>query len=84
MAYAWTWTRRSHSAHVRSDQPTHLISFLKRLGFVGPYAGGKHQYLVRGKTRLFIPNPHTGEIGRELLAKILHQAGVDREDWDAL
>jgi predicted RNA binding protein YcfA (HicA-like mRNA interferase family) len=61
-----------------------LISCLKRLGFAGPYAGGKHQYLVRGHTRLFIPNPHTGEIGRELLARILRQAGVDRKDWDTL
>jgi hypothetical protein len=33
-----------------------LIRFPKRLGFDGPYAGGNHQYMVRGETRLRIPN----------------------------
>jgi predicted RNA binding protein YcfA (HicA-like mRNA interferase family) len=61
-----------------------LISVFKRLGFQGPYAGGKHQYLVRGELKLYMPNPHDGEIGRDLLAKILRQAGIDREDWQNL
>ena len=61
-----------------------LISVLKRLGFQGPYAGGKHQYLVSGELRLYIPNPHDGEIGRDLLARILRQAGIDRNDWESL
>ncbi len=61
-----------------------LISALNRLGFQGPYAGGKHQYLVRGELRLYIPNPHDGEIGKDLLARILRQAGIDRNDWESL
>jgi predicted RNA binding protein YcfA (HicA-like mRNA interferase family) len=61
-----------------------LISILKRLGFHGPYAGGKHQYLVKGELRLYIPNPHDGEIGRDLLARILRQAGIDRNYWERL
>ena len=61
-----------------------LISELKKLGFQGPYAGGKHQYLVRGERKLYIPNPHDGEIERDLLARILRQAGVDRVDWENL
>jgi hypothetical protein len=55
---------------------------LKRLGFEGPFSGGKHQFLVRGSVRLILPNPHASEIGPPLLARILQQAGVTREDWE--
>ncbi len=43
-----------------------LIRYLRKLGFEGPYSGGKHQYMVREKTRLVLPNPHRGDIGRGL------------------
>jgi predicted RNA binding protein YcfA (HicA-like mRNA interferase family) len=59
-----------------------LIRALKQLGFEGPYPGGKHQYMVRGGLRLFIPNPHGGEIGWDLLARILRQAGLSRDEWE--
>ncbi len=59
-----------------------LITRLKHLGFTGPYSGGKHQYLVKGQVKLFIPNPHAGEIGPDLLARILRQAGIDQSDWE--
>jgi len=29
-----------------------LVFYLKKVGFQGPYAGGKHQYLVKGELRL--------------------------------
>jgi predicted RNA binding protein YcfA (HicA-like mRNA interferase family) len=61
-----------------------LIDYLKQSGFAGPYSGGKHQYMVKGQLRLAIPNPHQAEIGRELLARILRQAGIEREDWEQL
>ena len=61
-----------------------LMAYLKLLDFHGPYSGGKHQYLVRGSLKLFIPNPHSGEISAELLARILRQAGVSRTEWEAL
>lgn len=61
-----------------------LVRYLLRLGFDGPYSGGKHQFMVRGGMTLRIPNPHGGDIGRELLARILRQAGVSREEWSAL
>ncbi len=35
-----------------------LIRYLRRLGFDGPYVGGKHQYMIRGEVKLRIPNPH--------------------------
>jgi hypothetical protein len=32
----------------------------------------------------FGPIPHQGDIGRDLLARILRQAGVDRDEWERL
>ena len=64
-----------------------LIAYLKHLGFSGPYSGGKHQYLVKEQLRLYIlyiPNPHEADIGRDLLARILRQAGINRDDWEKL
>jgi predicted RNA binding protein YcfA (HicA-like mRNA interferase family) len=64
----------------RSD----LIQYLKRMGFDGPYSGGKHQFMVKEGLRLTIPNPHQGDIGKALLIKILRQAQISREDWERL
>ncbi len=61
-----------------------LIRALREAGFDGPLAGGKHQFMVRGELRLVIPNPHSGEIGRDLLARLLRQAGITREEWEKL
>jgi len=61
-----------------------LIHHLRELGFEGPYVGGKHQYMVKGEIRLAIPNPHQSDIGRDLLARILRQAGIDRDEWERL
>ena len=59
-----------------------LIRHLMQLGFEGPYAGGKHQYMVRSEVKLAIPGPHQGDISSSLLARILRQAGVSREEWE--
>ena len=61
-----------------------LIRYLKRLGFDGPFAGGRHQFMIKGETKLAIPNPHQGDISRDLLVRILRQAGIDRDDWENL
>ncbi len=61
-----------------------LIRYLRELGFEGPYVGGKHQYMVRGEVKLALPNPHQGDISRDLLARILKQAGIEREEWEKL
>ena len=61
-----------------------LLHYLKELGYEGPYVGGKHQYMVKGQIKLYIPNPHQGEISRDLLTRILRQAGINREDWEKL
>jgi predicted RNA binding protein YcfA (HicA-like mRNA interferase family) len=61
-----------------------LIRGLRSLGFGGPYPGGRHAYMVRGERRVAIPNPHQGAIGVNLLARILRQAGLTREEWEAV
>lgn len=61
-----------------------LISYLKQLGFDGPYSGGKHQFMVKGELTLRVPNPHQGDISRDLLARILKQAQIDKKEWEGL
>lgn len=61
-----------------------LIRALKKAGFQGPLAGGKHEFMVKGSLRLVLPNPHQGEIGRDLLARILRQAQLSRDEWEKL
>jgi predicted RNA binding protein YcfA (HicA-like mRNA interferase family) len=61
-----------------------LVHYLRQLGFSGPYSGGKHQLMLKGDLSLHIPNPHQGDIGKELLARILRQAGIDRAEWEKL
>lgn len=58
-----------------------LIQRLRRLGFEGPFTGGRHEFMVRREVRLIVPNPHRQEISTDLLVRILRQAGVSREDW---
>jgi len=47
-----------------------LIRYLRRLGFEGPFSGSKHQFMQRGDRMVRLPNPHQGDIGRELLTRI--------------
>jgi predicted RNA binding protein YcfA (HicA-like mRNA interferase family) len=61
-----------------------LIRHLRQLGFDGPYSGGKHEFVIRDNVTLRIPNPHRGDIGRELLSRILRQAGIARDEWERL
>lgn len=69
---------------LRSIKRNDLISYLKQLGFTGPYAGGKHQFMIKDKLRLTLPNPHQSDIGVNLLNKILKQAGISKTDWEDL
>jgi predicted RNA binding protein YcfA (HicA-like mRNA interferase family) len=61
-----------------------LIRNLKRLGFVGPYSSKRHQYMVRNENKVYIPNPHKGDISKGLLLKVLDEAAVSREEWESL
>ena len=59
-----------------------LIVTLKRLGFTGPFSGGRHEFMVRADVVVTIPNPHRGDIGVGLLAVVLKQAGITRSEWE--
>ena len=61
-----------------------LIRYLRQLGFEGPYSGGKHQFMIKGDITLRLPNPHRRDVGRELLARILRQARIQRDEWEEL
>ena len=61
-----------------------LISCLRALGFEPPVSGGDHQYMKGRGIKLRIPNPHAGDISRGLLVRILRQAGIARDEWEAL
>ena len=61
-----------------------LVLYLRALGFEGPYSGRKHQFMIKGVVRLRIPNPHQRDIGKELLSRILKQAGIAKEIWEKL
>jgi len=58
-----------------------LIRKLKKLGFEGPFPGGRHSYMKREKFRLIIPNPHGSQIDSVLIKEILKQAGITVEEW---
>jgi predicted RNA binding protein YcfA (HicA-like mRNA interferase family) len=61
-----------------------LVRYFTKLGFEGPYSGGKHQFMVKGDVTIRLPNPHKTDIGRELLHRILHQSGICRDAWEKL
>lgn len=61
-----------------------LIRYLGMLGFAGPYSGGKHQFMIKDNRTLRLPNPHQSDISKELLIRVLRQAGIDKEDWERL
>jgi len=48
-----------------------LVRKLRKLGFDGPYSGGKHLFMIKGNLTLTIPNPHRKDISVELLKRIL-------------
>ncbi|MBI4311721.1 MAG: type II toxin-antitoxin system HicA family toxin [Chloroflexi bacterium] len=61
-----------------------LIETLRRAGFSGPYQGGRHEFMARGSLHLILPNPHGRHINVYLLARILNQVGITREEWASL
>ena len=58
-----------------------LIKRLRMFGFEGPYSGGKHLYMLKGDSRLTVPNPHKQKISVDLLTRILRQADITKKEW---
>ena len=61
-----------------------LIRRLRQAGFDGLYIGGKHPFMIKGTVTLTLPNPHHGDIGMELLTRILRQAGISKHEWEQM
>jgi hypothetical protein len=61
-----------------------LLYYLRQLGFEGPVAATSHATMIRGTLKLRVPNPHQGDISRDFFARILREAGISRETWEAL
>lgn len=70
----------------RQTKRADLIRGLKRLGFHGPCrGGGKHpEFMVKDGLVVKLPNEHGPDIGLPLLKRILEQAGITPEEWDAI
>jgi len=61
-----------------------LIFLSQETGVCRPESGGKHEYMIKNTLKLPLPNPHRGDIGRELLARILREAHIEKKEWEAL
>lgn len=59
-----------------------LVQKFRKLGFDGPYSGGRHLFMVKDKLKVRIPNPHRGDISKHLIGEIIKQAGISVKDWE--
>lgn len=61
-----------------------LIQKFRRLGFDGPYSGGRHLFMVKKDLKVRVPNPHGQDISKHLLIEILRQAHISNTEWDCV
>jgi predicted RNA binding protein YcfA (HicA-like mRNA interferase family) len=61
-----------------------LIYYLRQLGFDGPLSGGNHEYMLKDRLKVRIPNPHKSDIGKNLVIEILKQANIEKSVWEKL
>lgn len=60
-----------------------LIRKFKTFGYSGPFSGGRHQFMIKGRQKIRMPNPHgSGDIHISLVKEIIRQAGISGEEWD--
>lgn len=67
---------------VRALSRRQLIAQLRDLGFSGPFPGAKHEFMLKGRLTLRIPNPHGSDIGAPLLRRMLREAGISADEWE--
>ncbi|HFQ92645.1 MAG TPA: type II toxin-antitoxin system HicA family toxin [Anaerolineae bacterium] len=67
-------------------KPHIVIKKLRKLGFDGPFGGGRHVFMRHPETHIKIPVPvHKGrDIPTGTLRAIIRQAGVSVEEWTVL
>ena len=61
-----------------------LIKNFRKLGFDGPYSGGKHEFMKKEHLKIRIPSPHKSDISAGLVNEILKQAGISKNIWNKL
>lgn len=59
-----------------------LVQKFRRLGFDGPYSGGRHLFMTKENLKVHIPNPHGKDVSKYLVVEILRQANIPSEEWD--
>ncbi|MBO1223339.1 MAG: type II toxin-antitoxin system HicA family toxin [Candidatus Scalindua sediminis] len=60
-----------------------LIRKFRALGYSGPFSGSKHQFMIKGRKKIRIPNPHRSkDIHISLVKEILRQASIRNNEWD--
>jgi len=59
-----------------------LIRKFRALGYSGPFSGGKHQFMIKGRQKIRIPNPQAKDISVSLLKEILRQAEISSQEWN--
>lgn len=58
-----------------------LVRKLKRVGFSGPFSGAKHQYMLKNKLKIFIPNPHGKDIGLKIIKRVIVDISISDKDF---
>jgi predicted RNA binding protein YcfA (HicA-like mRNA interferase family) len=61
-----------------------LIYYFRKIGFIGPFSGSNHQFMIKDNLTVYLPNPHQSDIGKEFLIRILKQAKIDKTEWEQL
>jgi predicted RNA binding protein YcfA (HicA-like mRNA interferase family) len=71
---------------LRPENPQSMVRKLRKLGFDGPYGGGKHVFMRHPQTGMKISVPiHKGrDIPGGTLRAILRQLGISVEEWSKL
>ena len=60
-----------------------LIRKFRALGYSGPFSGGRHHFMIKGRKKIRIPNPHgSGDIDISIVKEILRQASINEKEWD--
>ncbi len=61
-----------------------LVQNFRKLGFDGPYSGGKHLFMKKGALKIHIPSKHKGDITAGLINEILRQTEINKQEWDTI
>lgn len=61
-----------------------LVQRFRKIGFDGPYSGGRHLFMVKDEHKVRIPNPHRGDISKYLVSEIIRQAGISQKKWNSV